>query len=234
MFYDNLKVACENNGLKITPIVAECGGAKGSISNWKKGAIPNSDIVMKLSVRLNVSTDYLLFGIDSNANQLHLSENEQELLNAFKQLSHDNKMRLLGRAETLLELESQKEVEQQKKTISIAGSEYRVSAGLGIMLGDDSLTEITVPDTPESRKADFALTICGDSMEPIYHDNDIVLVRKMPSIEVGEIGIFYVDGSGYIKKYGGDRLISLNSAYDDILFDESTEIRCFGKVIGRA
>ena len=234
MFYDNLKAACEKNGLKITPIVAECGGAKGSISNWKKGAIPNSDIVMKLSVRLNVSTDYLLFGIDSNVNQLHLSENEQELMDIYNQLSILSRERVLERARVLLELESQKEAEQQKKTISIISSEYRVSAGRGVLLGDDDLTEITIPDTPEARKADFALTICGDSMEPIYHDNDIVLVRKMPSIEVGEIGIFYVDGSGYIKKYGGDRLISLNSAYDDILFDENTEIRCFGKVIGRA
>ncbi|MEI3029592.1 MAG: helix-turn-helix transcriptional regulator [Ruminococcus sp.] len=62
MFYDNLKAICDEKGLKVTPIVAECGGAKGSISNWKKGAMPNSEIVMKLSVRLNVSSDRLLFG----------------------------------------------------------------------------------------------------------------------------------------------------------------------------
>ena len=141
---------------------------------------------------------------------------------------------MLERAKVLFELETEKEEKQQEQTITITSSEYRVSAGRGVLLGDDNLTEITVPDTPEARKADFALTICGDSMEPIYHDGDVVLVRKMPSVEIGEIGIFYVDGGGYIKKYGGDRLISLNSAYDDILLNENTEIRCFGKVIGRA
>ena len=47
MFYDNLKQVCDEKGVKITPIVAECGGAKGSISNWKNGASPNSDIRMK-------------------------------------------------------------------------------------------------------------------------------------------------------------------------------------------
>lgn len=62
MFYDNLKAVCDKKGVKITPIVNECGGAKGSISNWKKGASPNSDIVAKLAVRLNVSTDLLIFG----------------------------------------------------------------------------------------------------------------------------------------------------------------------------
>ena len=65
MFYDNLKAICDEKGIKITPLVAECGGAKGSISNWKKGAMPNSEIVMKLSVRLNVPTDRLLFGSET-------------------------------------------------------------------------------------------------------------------------------------------------------------------------
>lgn len=71
MFYDNLKAVCDEKGLKVTPIVAECGGAKGSISNWKKGAMPNSEIVMKLSVRLNVSSDRLLFG-PSESNTVNL------------------------------------------------------------------------------------------------------------------------------------------------------------------
>ena len=65
MFYDNLKAICDERGIKITPLVAECGSAKGSISNWKIGAMPNSEIVMKLSVRLNVPTDRLLFGSET-------------------------------------------------------------------------------------------------------------------------------------------------------------------------
>lgn len=68
MFYDNLKAICDEQGVKITPIVDECGGAKGSISNWKKGASPNSDIVAKLAVRLNVSTDLLIFGKEHQVN----------------------------------------------------------------------------------------------------------------------------------------------------------------------
>ncbi len=73
MFYDNLKAICDEQGVKITPIVIECGGAKGSITNWKKGASPNSDIVMKLSMRLNVSTDELLFGKNKTFPAIDLS-----------------------------------------------------------------------------------------------------------------------------------------------------------------
>ena len=47
------------------------------------------------------------------------------------------------------------------------------------------------------------------------------------------IGIFSIGGEGYFKKFGGDRLISLNPAYKDIRLDEHTDITCFGKVIGK-
>ncbi|MBQ8688521.1 MAG: helix-turn-helix transcriptional regulator, partial [Ruminococcus sp.] len=82
-------------------------------------------------------------------------------------------------------------------------------------------------------RADFALTISGDSMEPIYHNGDIVLVKQTEAVSVGEVGIFVVDGDGYIKKFGGDRLISLNQAYADIMLNHDSYVRCCGKVIGR-
>lgn len=86
MFYDNLKAECDKQGLKITPFVEECGGNRGSLSGWKKGASPNSDIVMKIAVRLNVSTDYLLFGEEHKA-QTKLTEKEQTLLEVFRELN---------------------------------------------------------------------------------------------------------------------------------------------------
>lgn len=103
MFYDNLKQACDTNNVKITPIVAECGGAKGSISNWKKGAYPNSDIVAKLAVRLNVSTDFLIFGKEKSSPAEQLTADEQELLTYYRQLNDKSQGILLGRAEAMAE-----------------------------------------------------------------------------------------------------------------------------------
>lgn len=97
MFYDNLKQVCDEKGVKITPIVAECGGAKGSISNWKNGASPNSDIVAKLSVRLNVSTDTLIFGkVEENETELPKNIPEHELLENYRKLSDFEKGEVLG------------------------------------------------------------------------------------------------------------------------------------------
>lgn len=143
--------------------------------------------------------------------------------------------------DTVLELEFDRcttiAEEDEEQEIEIKHSYYKVSAGTGFDLGnDDEWETIYIPDTTEAQKADFALTIQGDSMEPVYFNGDIVLVKEQHAIDIGQIGIFIIEGNGYIKKYGGDRLISLNAEYDDIIFAEHDEdrIRCVGKVIGRA
>ena len=263
MFYNNLKAICDKQGLKITPIVLECGGNKGSLSGWKNGAMPNSDIVMKLAVRLNVPTDCLLFG--ENYNSLSLSESEKKLIKCFSSLNDFDKCKIIERAETLTELaaeraaqEAEKISKEKKKTvekskpitiaptadeapeqdeerlIEIRHSVYKVSAGCGFELDEgDNWETIEISDTPEARRADYALTISGDSMEPVYYDNDIVLVKMQDTVEIGQIGIFILDGSGYIKKYCGDHLVSLNEDYDDIPLSDYEDVRCSGRVIGR-
>ena len=108
-----------------------------------------------------------------------------------------------------------------------------VSAGLGDELEDyEQWEKVSVPLTPESRKADFILRVDGDSMEPKFSDGDYVLVRKQPAVDIGQIGIFGVDGKGYMKKFGGKELISLNNKYKPIKLNENTSFKCFGFVLG--
>ncbi len=108
-----------------------------------------------------------------------------------------------------------------------------VSAGPGVYLDDSTAEEIHVPDAEKTRAADFALRISGNSMEPKFHDGDVLLVQDSDSVEVGELGIFILDGNGYFKKYGGDCLISLNPEYGDILLKEYAEAVCCGRVVGK-
>lgn len=94
-FYDNLKHICEKKGLKVTPTVLSCGGTKGILSGWKKGVFPNSEIVMNLSVLLNVPTDTLLFG-ESKSLSLAFSEDKINLLEMYDMLSDMEKGEILG------------------------------------------------------------------------------------------------------------------------------------------
>ncbi len=178
-----------------------------------------------------MSLEYLITGKEKSPS---LPEDELELLTYYKELPEREQMKLIGRASALAEVYKEQVEEPKPPIISINCSQNRVSAGIGEELFDyEQWDTVDVIETPISRKADFMLIVDGESMSPKFHDGDYVLVRQQPAVELGQIGIFYVDGKGYVKKYDGDYLISLNPDYDDIYIVDK-ESRCFGLVLGIA
>lgn len=59
-FYERLKTVCDEKDKKITTVVVNSGGNKGSIASWKKGTVPNYTIIEKLAEELDVSVDFLV------------------------------------------------------------------------------------------------------------------------------------------------------------------------------
>lgn len=102
MFYDNLKSVCEKKGVKITPLIQECNGSTGSISKWRNGAYPNSDIVVKVAMRLGVSTDFLLLGKEYLQPTEQLSQDKLRLLEMYDMLSDIEKGEILGELKQML------------------------------------------------------------------------------------------------------------------------------------
>lgn len=211
------------------------GVKNNTVNDWiNKGTSPKIENLYRIAEFFDISFDNLFTNSETSSDSL--SEDEAELLKYYKQLPENEKNRLIGRAEAIADMYAEAAPEPVPPMIVIKHSMYKVSAGTGERLSDsDDWDEIEIPDTPEARRADFCLTIYGNSMEPVYYDGDIVLVKQQNAVERGQIGIFIIEGSGYIKKFGGDRLISLNDQYDDIMFSEydPDDIRCSGLVIGR-
>ena len=114
---------------------------------------------------------------------------------------------------------------------------YPVSAGPGNFLDEENYEDIPVDESVPA-SADFAVRVSGDSMEPLFHKNQIVYIHRQETLENGETGIFFLDGEAYIKKLEKKedslRLISLNSAYAPIPVGESSQFRIFGKVVASA
>lgn len=109
---------------------------------------------------------------------------------------------------------------------------HSVSAGTGQVIFDDVYSErITIPDIPKYRRVAYAVKVSGHSMEPLYSDGDVLLIEPTCEIEVGEIGIFNVNGQAYVKKLGEKELISLNKGYDNIPLEEDS--RCMGRVVDK-
>ena len=106
-----------------------------------------------------------------------------------------------------------------------------VSAGSGIYLATEDKDPIKVKRNALTDKASYALKVSGDSMFPTYDNGDIVLVQSTTDISLGEIGIFVLNGEGYIKEFGDNELISHNKKYEHIPLNDT--VSCRGKVIGK-
>jgi len=105
------------------------------------------------------------------------------------------------------------------------------SAGTGTFLHNDDCEQMEVDDTVPT-DATMAIRLHGDSMTPRFADGQIVFVKEQPAIEIGQIGIFVLNGEGYCKRLGSNSLISLNSKYKPIFLRFFDEFRVVGKVVG--
>lgn len=113
--------------------------------------------------------------------------------------------------------------------------ELPASAGVGNFINDENIpyTKIYTAE----RKADFAIKISGDSMEPDIFNGDILLIKKQDKINSGQIGIFIYDSELLCKKYYKHKkqasLISLNKKYPPTNISSNRRIDTLGLVLGK-
>jgi len=106
-----------------------------------------------------------------------------------------------------------------------------VAAGTGFYLDSDDYEDFEI-DKTVPKEADFAVKVSGDSMTPRFVDGQIVFIKGQQTLDIGDIGIFALDGDSYIKRLGHGELLSLNSRYRPIKIHEHSSFRVFGKVVG--
>ena len=228
MFDDRLKNLRKAKGTTQADVAEALGIKESAYSNYEKDLRePNAVVLKAMSKYFGVTIDYLL---DCHTGFV-ASRSEQEHIKKYRTLDPYGKKAVTSVLDIEFERCTYIPEPNREELIEVSINYAPVSAGFGDELEDyEQWEKASVPLTPESRKADFILVVDGDSMEPKFHNGDYILVRKQPAVDIGQIGIFGVDGKGYVKKYGGDKLISLNKKYPDIPLDD--ESRCFGLVLG--
>lgn len=228
----------------------------GTLSKMMAGVAesPKLSNIISICEALDVSLDYIVFGTPENKNNYTLEPNEIRLVEDYRKLDPTGR----DIVSYVIKKESEREGDYAPAAKAVKPAPYKpiftggrergvdsfekrlidlydlpVSAGTGEYLFDSATSQINIPDNVKTRDADFALRINGNSMEPKYHNGDVLLVQDCESVEIGELGIFILDGQGYFKQFGGDRLISLNKEYSPIMLSDFEEIQCCGRVIGK-
>lgn len=247
-FSERVKRVKKEKGINNDALSAASGIPLGTLTKLLSGATeePKLSNAIALARALGCSLEYLATG---EAEPMRLSDNEVAHIEKYRSLDvHglrvcdfilDEEYARCSAGARNVRVEIPEAIfranatkENSVRMLKIPLFTDRVSAGGGIHLESNDASEISVVENEKTRRADFALRVSGDSMEPKYHDGDILLIENTSEISVGELGIFVCDGEGYFKQFGGDRLISLNKKYSDIPLDSFGSFSCKGSVIG--
>ncbi len=181
----------------------------GAISKWELGhSVPSAYQLVAICKALNIDVDLSVF--TSNAPKPELNEEGIRKVAAYKaDLIATGKYKPMQKTHSIV------------KFIEMPVSNLAASAGTGEFLEEGNFEMLSFPEHLVPHGADFGLRVSGDSMEPAYHNGQIVWVQQCESVPIGAVGIFIYDGEGYIKVYderepGEDEVENFTDSYGEI------------------
>ena len=224
---ENIKRYRLQNGWTQQELGAKIGISKNAIGNYEKGfRSPKKDTMFDLANAFNISIDDLFPPIQNDS-----SSNASQIQSICDELNPPRQVKVLNYAKMQLN-EQENEVSEAIQLYSYDYYDHPASAGTGQYLNDVRVERIELPVDID---ADFVIPIKGDSMEPDYHDGDLVFIQTSVDLNDGVIGVFNYNGDAYIKQLVIDKeqayLHSLNPAYKDMPITPDTDFRIIGEVV---
>ncbi|WP_160637401.1 XRE family transcriptional regulator [Pseudoflavonifractor sp. 60] len=240
----NLVFAMERANINQVNLADKLGISKGTVNNWVRGnnspdvdMVPKICKVLKITIKDfysdSIATSYGAQDANSIKNAPPYSEEALKLAGDYDGLDgHGKRIIRLVADEELARCTQPAQVEKpEPEAVYFIVPMFlaAMSAGTGQPAGSDEPEELELSKRPP-RGTSYVAHISGDSMEPTYHDGDKLFIRSCKEIEIGQIGIFLMDGQQWVKERGDGVLISHNQKYDPIPMRE--DIKCQGLVLG--
>lgn len=215
-----LKERRKKLGLSQAQTADKLGISRPSYFNWEIGKTkPNQKNLDKLAHLLKVDSAYFL--------------SQHDIVEIYTRLNESNKTKTLKYSQHLLEQQDKKRNLMKNKRYSYRVYE-KLSAGTGYSYFGDGNFDTVFYD--EEIDHDFASWIFGDSMEPIFLNGEVALIKQTGFDYDGAIYAIDWDGQTYIKKVyreeTGLRLVSLNKKYADKFAPYDENPRIIGLIVG--
>ena len=221
----------ERRGMEQKELAKAIGITANAISNWENGrSRPDINLIPAICNVLEVSL-YDIYAMDDPF--IMYTAGEQMHMEKYRRLSPANRIVLSRLTDTLLDVQYAESVPDIKELLY-----FEKSLAAGFAVPDefaDEGTPIFLYNSENLGNADYVFTVNGDSMEPKFHNNDLVLVQRITDsseLKPGEIGAFITGNETYIKEFREDGLHSLNPKYKVMKFDDSRRVYLIGRVLG--
>lgn len=222
IFSQNLKYYMYKYGVDRNALCDTLGFKYMTVSDWINAkTYPRIDKIEILANYFNIKKSDLVE---------KQTDEQIDISPVYNQLTDIRKHKVYSYAQQ--QLDEQNSNLNEKRSIYLVGSS---AAGLPLDYGDLDAELIDLSNIP--KKADKAIHIKGDSMEPKIANNSIIFYHEQPTLEIGEIGIFEISGSAvtckkYYVDYESKKIVlkSINPKYEPMYF-AGDQVRILGKVV---
>ena len=239
---ENITHFRKQRGITQKELAKEVGITPSTMTDYMKlRSAPSFGVIQKLADYFGVKkSDIDTTFKEESTNSLPDAPDSltQQITDKVVQLTTPNKKIVLRTSEELLESQNEEETKENEVSediIQLYSYDYYdhpASAGTGQYLNDVRVERIELPVDVD---ADFVIPIKGDSMEPDYHDGDLVFIQTSVDLNDGVIGVFNYNGDAYIKQLVIDEdqayLHSINPEYKDMPITPETDFRIIGEVV---
>ncbi len=249
-FAQRLRQLMLDKGMNQSELAVAAGINKSNISRYLKGDYEaKQDVIYKISQRFGVNEAWLM-GYEVTmepSNSPKVSEivpmpqarAEREIDPIWDSLNEDgqkqlcNYGRFLGSQEEYRAKEAPKRPVVITRIIPLLGQSF--AAGSPETPGDLFMEDYSTTDT----RAEFAIHVNGNSMEPYLPDGSVALGVKRKPVD-GEVGAFWLDGGFLVKQVcqdsqGNIYLFSLNRSRSDadetVWHDSGRDLRIVGTIL---
>ena len=230
-----IREARERIGLSQRDLALKVGVAPNTFHGYESGKHdPRSELLVQIAEICGVTVDYLL-GRDKAEKEVF----DLRTLNFAKRFAaldeHGRKLLEVVAGEEERRLSEDREEAEPRHTRLIPLFAASFAAGPG---EPDFGNMFEQYEVDEEARADFAIRVHGDSMEPWLHDGQIALGRHGKPAD-GDVAAVWVDGNYYVKQwirdnYGNLYLHSLNRERADmdrvVWGSGDNDVRCIGVI----
>ena len=203
---------------------------RNTITNWETDKnSPSIEQTVALCRLLGMSANELL----GTPGEAFRTDAERRLVVHFRQLSRVSQKVVCGLVEGLAREEEAARLDELREShIVLALYSSPLAAGTGIEADNEPPEYVFARRTAANSKADAIARVSGRSMEPLYHDGDLLYIQYTDAVDDGEDAACSTEDGLVVKRCKDHKLYSLNADYPFGDKPEDFSVKMLGRVLG--